>query len=79
MNFVYNIKKVGANMDCNHLNGFIIWSLALLAIGDLLILYAEMRRQHCDRIAEKEKAAELNEMKDTIQKLQQEIENLKTA
>lgn len=66
-------------MDCKHLNGFIIWSLVLLAIGDLLILYAEMKRQQCDRIAEKEKTDELNEMKDAIQKLKREIENLKTA
>lgn len=64
-------------MDCKHLNGFIIWSLVLLVIGDLLILYTEIKRQQCDRVAEKEKMDELNEMKDAIQTLKLEIEHLK--
>lgn len=65
-------------MSCDRLNGFIIWSLTLLAIGDLFILYAEMKRQCCDKITEKDREAEIDKMKQEIEILQQEINNLKS-
>ncbi|WIW71856.1 hypothetical protein [Anaerosinus gibii] len=65
-------------MDCDRLNGFIIWTLALLVIADGLVLYAEIRRQRCDKIAEKESNTEIQEMKDAIEELKNEIKNLKS-
>ncbi len=65
-------------MDCDRLNGFIISTLALLVIADGLVLYAEIRRQRCDKIAEKESNTEIQEMKDAIEELKNEIKNLKS-
>ena len=60
-------------MNCNHLNCFIIWTLALFVIADAFILYAEIKKQRCDKIAEKESAAEIQEIKEAIKKLEKEI------
>lgn len=65
-------------MECDRLNNFIIWTLALFVIADAFILYAEIRKQHCDKIAEKESNTEIQEMKDAIEELKNEIKELKS-
>lgn len=65
-------------MECDRLNSFIIWTLALFVIADGLVLYAEIRKQRCDKIAEKESNTEIQEIKDAIEELKNEIKNLKS-
>lgn len=66
-------------MKCKDLDGIILWSLALLVIGDLLVLYVEKERQHCNKISEQEKNNEIKEMKNHIQNLEFEINTLRLS
>ena len=64
-------------MNCDNINKFIVWTLALIIVADILILYAEMQTQNCDKVSEQELEDTLTELKEEIKNLKEEIELLK--
>lgn len=71
-------------MNCNNLNKWILLSLGLVAIGDVLALFIELVNQRCEKKAEAEReksdeniSRELKELRESSNRLTTENKELR--
>jgi hypothetical protein len=64
-------------MKCEDVNRYVIFTLVLVVIADIIVLWTELTDQRCEAKAEKERAANDRFIKKELAELRSQIQELR--